>query len=140
MADNEQLYKEFERSSVLGVEIEAESRTALFARAATALSRIMVQPGDVKVAHRREIEIVDDKDIDMMHDMLGAALNMFRGGFIWRDAEIEERDGPLVVWLSGEQYDPDRHHLLTEIKEVQAKQLLVENKDGKWRTRIVFEI
>jgi len=140
MADNEQLYKEFERSSVLGVEIEAESRTALFARAATALSRIMVQPDDVKVAHRREIEIVDDKDIDMMHDMLGAALNMFRGGFIWRDAEIEERDGPLVVWLSGEQYDPDRHHLLTEIKEVQAKQLLVENKDGKWRTRIVFEI
>jgi SHS2 domain-containing protein len=140
MADNEQLYKEFERSSVLGVEIEAESRTALFARAATALSRIMVQPDDVKVAHRREIEIVDDKDVDMMHDMLGAALNMFRGGFIWRDAEIEERDGPLVVWLSGEQYDPDRHHLLTEIKEVQAKQLLVENKDGKWRTRIVFEI
>jgi len=139
MADKEEPYKELERGKVLAIEVEADSRNALFARATNAPSRIMVQPDDVKAAHRQEIEIVDDTDVEMMHDILGAALNVFRSGLIWRDAEIEERGGPIVVWLSGEQYDPDRHRLLTEIKGVQER-LVIENKDGKWRTRITFDI
>jgi protein archease len=140
MADNEGLYKELERGKVLVIEVEAESRNALLARAAAALSRVMVQPDKVKVADRQEIEIVDDNDVEMMHDMLGAALNVFRAGFVWRDAELEERGGAIVAFLSGELYDPDRHQLRTEIKNVQEHQLTVENKDGKWRTRITFDI
>jgi SHS2 domain-containing protein len=140
MADQEGLYKELERGKVLAIEVEAESRTALFGRAATALSRIMVQPDDIKVADRREVEIVADTDVEMMHDILASAVNVFLRGFIWRDAESEERGGPIVVWLSGEQRDPDRHHLLTEIKGVRMHDLVVENKDGKWRSRITFDI
>jgi len=140
MADQEGLYKELERGKVLVIEVEADSRIALLARATTALSRIMVQPDSVKAADKQEIEVVDDTDVEMMHDVLGAALNVFRSGFIWRDAEVEERGGPIVVWLSGERYDPERHSLLTEIKRVQERQLVVENKDDKWRTRITFEI
>jgi SHS2 domain-containing protein len=139
MADKE-LYKEIERGKVLAIEIEADSRNELLARATTALSRLMVQLDNVKVADRQEIEIVYDTDVEMMHDMLGAALNVFRSGFVWREAELEERGGPIVVWLSGERYDPDSHSLLTEIKGVQEHQLIVENKDGKWRTRITFDI
>ena len=140
MANQEGLYKELERGKVLVIEVEADSRIALLSRATTALSRIMVQPDTVKIADRQEIEIVDDTDVEMMHDVLGAALNVFRSGFIWRDAEVEERGGPIVVWLSGEPYDPERHSLLTEIKRVQERQLVVENKDDKWRTRITFDI
>ncbi|MGA7870101.1 MAG: archease [Candidatus Binatus sp.] len=110
MADEGGLYK-VERGKVLAIEIEADNRNALLARATTALSRIMVQPDNVKAADRQEIEIVDDTDVEMMHDLLAAALNVFRSGFVWRDAELEERDGPIVVWLSGERYDPDRHSL-----------------------------
>ena len=140
MADKEELYKELERSKVLVIEVEANSRNALLARATTALSRIMVQPGEVKAADRQEIEIVDDTDVEMIHDMLGASLNVLRSGFIWCDAELEERGSMIVVWLLGEQYDPDRHRLLTEIKGVQENSLVVENKDGQWRTRITFDL
>jgi len=141
VANEEELYKELERSpGFLTIEIEADSRTALFGRAVTALSRIMVQLDEIKVADRREIEIVDDTDVEMTHDILGAALNVFLRGFVWHDVEIEERGGPIVVWLSGEQYDPDRHHLLTEIKGVQEHQLVVENKGDKWRSQITFDI
>jgi SHS2 domain-containing protein len=140
MADQEEFYKEIERGKVLVIEVEAESRNSLLARAIAALSRIMVQPDNVEGADRQEIEIVDDTDVEMMHDILGAALNVFRSGFVWRDAELEERGGPIVAFLSGELYDPDRHQLRTEIKNVQEHQLVVENKDGKWRTRITFDL
>jgi urease accessory protein UreE len=66
MADEEGLYKELERGKVLAIEIEADSRSTLLARATTALSRIMVQPDNVKAADRQEIEIVDDTDVEMM--------------------------------------------------------------------------
>jgi SHS2 domain-containing protein len=140
MADQEGLYKELERGKVLVIEVEADSRNELLARATAAMSRIMVQPDGVKATDREEIEIVDDTDVEMVHDILGAALNVFRSGFIWRDAELEERGGPIVVWLLGERYDPDRHSLLTEIKLVQEHQLVVENKGDKWRARITFDI
>lgn len=77
MADEEGLYKRLERRKVLAIEIEADSRNGLLARATTALSRIMVQPDNVKAADWKEIEIGDDTDVEMMHNMLGAALNVF---------------------------------------------------------------
>ena len=106
MADQEELYKELERGKVLTIEVEADSRNALLARATAALSRIMVQPDEVKVADRQEIEIVDDSNVEMVHDILGAALNVFRSGFIWRDAEIEERGGPIVGMALGRAVRP----------------------------------
>jgi SHS2 domain-containing protein len=140
MANEKQLYKELERGKVLVIEIEADTRNALLAQATIAVSQIMAQQDNVKAVDRKEIEIIDDTDVEMMQDMLEAALNVFRSGFIWRDAEVEERGGPIVVFLSGEQYDPDRHALLTEIEDTQERKLVVENKDGKWRARITFDI
>jgi len=140
MANEKAIYKEIERGKVLVIEVEADTRNALLASATIAVSQIMAQQDNVKAAERKEIEIIDDTDVEMMQDVLSAALNVFRSGFIWRDAEVEERGGPVVVFLSGEQYDPDRHALLTEIKDTQEHQLVVENKDGKWRTRITFDI
>ena len=55
----------------------------------------MVQPNEIKVADSREIEIVDDTDVEMMHDILAATLNVFLRGFIWHDAEIDERGGRI---------------------------------------------
>jgi RecA-family ATPase len=48
MANKEELYRELERGKVLAIEIETDSRNALLARATTALSRITVQPDNVK--------------------------------------------------------------------------------------------
>lgn len=141
MADDDKVYREIEHTADLAIEVEAPTRKDLFARAATALAQIMIETGGVKPVERREIEIVDDDDPDMMHDMLGAALNLcLTGGFVWRDADVEEREHAVAVWLRGEPYDIERHKLKTEIKAVTMHQLAVENKDGKWIARIVFDI
>jgi protein archease len=140
MAD-EQLFTEFEHTGDLGIEVTAQSRTELFARAATALSRLMVEDGNVGASERRQLEIEGAGDADLMHDLLAAALNLFLiDGFIWREVSVDERDGRLIASLAGERFDPRRHRLIQEIKAVTYHRLAVEPSPGGWRATIIFDI
>ena len=76
----------------------------------------------------------------MMHDILAATLNVFLRGFIWHDAEIDERGGPIVVWLLGEQYDSGSPSPADRDQRCPRASTGRRNKDVKWRSRIVFDI
>jgi SHS2 domain-containing protein len=45
-----------------------------------------------------------------------------------------------VLNLIGEQFDPRRHVMLTELKAVTYHQLNVEGAEGGWKARIVFDV
>ncbi len=141
VSSDEELFREFEHTGDIGIELSAASRIALFAHAVTALARLMVEPDAIRASERREIVVNADGDDDLMHDLLAAALNVFLAdGFIWRDAEVDERDHQLAARLLGEQFDGKRHRLLTEIKAVTYHQLAVEHAGDRWRARIIFDV
>jgi SHS2 domain-containing protein len=136
-----QLYREFEHTGDLGIEVTAPTRSELFRRAALALAALLVEPSDVEWAKPRTIEITAGDDIDLMHDLLTELLQLFAAdGFIWRDATVEEQGQTLHVMLQGESFDPSRHTSRGEIKAVTYHQLTVENVSNEWRTRIIFDV
>jgi len=137
----DEFYREFEHTGDIGIEVEAPTRALLFARALTAVARIMVEPDAVNVREHRTLEVRADDDTDLMHDLLASAINLLLAdGFIWRDAEVEEREGGLLATLSGEQYDPGRHALRTELKAVTYHQLSVVEEGPRWRARVIFDV
>ncbi len=140
--DEADFFREFEHTGDLGIELEAPSRTELFARAATALGRIMVAPDGIAAAECRTVEARGESDEDLMHDVLAAALNLFLAdGFIWREAKAEERPGGgVAVTLAGERFDRKRHALLTELKAVTYHQLKAGRAGAGWRARIIFDL
>lgn len=135
-------FREFEHTGDAGVEVDAPSRMELFARAALAMARLMVEEGGIRPAERREVEARGGDDAEKLHDLLGAALNLFLvDGFIWRDASARECDERVVLTLEGEPFDPKRHVLLGEIKAVTYHQLSVKQTPaGGWRARIIFDV
>jgi protein archease len=139
---DEELYREFEHTGDVGIELEAPSRAHLFAHATIALARIMVEHDGVRAIESRRIEVRAESDADLMHDLLAAALNLFLAdAFIWRDARVvDERPDLIAVELSGEKFDGRRHQLLTEIKAVTYHELKVEHSGVRWTARIVFDI
>jgi protein archease len=144
MGDDE-LFREFEHTGDLGIDVTAPTRAELYARATTALGRLMVEPGGIEIRARRVIEAGSQtgasSDADLMHDLLSAALNVFLAdGFIWRDAAVTEVGALLEAELAGERYDPRRHVFLTEIKAVTYHALAVEQAGAQWRARIVFDV
>jgi SHS2 domain-containing protein len=140
--DKPEFFREIEHTGDAGVEIEAASRAELFARAALAMARLMVDEEGIEIAEYREVEARGADDADKMHDLLTAALNLFLiDGFIWREASAVDRGDLVVLRLGGERYDRRRHKLLGEIKAVTYHQLSVtRSTDGLWRARIIFDI
>lgn len=135
------LFREFEHTGDLGIELAATSRSELFRRAAVALASIMVDTAGVAAAERREITVDAETDTDLMHDLLAELLGLFTAeGFIWSEATVEEAGRPIRVTLSGEQFDPKRHVLRGEIKAVTYHQLIVEGACAGWRARIIFDV
>lgn len=136
------LFREIEHTGDTGIEVDAPTRAKLFARAALAMARLMVDEAGIEKRERREVEARGADDADTMHDLLAAALNLFLiDGFIWRTTSAAEDAGRVVLTLEGERFDRKRHALLGEIKAVTYHQLSVTRSSaGAWRARIIFDI
>ncbi len=135
------LFREFEHTGDLGIELAAPTRGELFRRAAIALASLLVETAGVTATERRQITIEAEADLDLMHDLLTELLALFTvEGFIWRDASVEQADRALRVTLRGEPFDPNRHAFRGEIKAVTYHQLVVENSPDGWRSRVIFDV
>jgi len=135
------LFREFEHTGDLGIELAAPTRGELFRRAAIALASLLVERASVSAIEEREIRVEAEADLDLMHDLLTELLSLFMvEGFIWHDASVTEADRSLCVTLVGEPFEPTRHEFRGEIKAVTYHQLTVENSPVGWRARIIFDI
>lgn len=136
------LFREIEHTGDTGIEVDAPGRAELFARAALAMARLMVDEAGIEPREQREVRACGAGDADAMHDLLAAALNLFLvDGFIWREAAAVEHDDSITLTLTGERFDRRRHVLLGEIKAVTYHQLSVaRTRAGAWRARIIFDV
>ena len=135
------LFREFEHTGDLGIELAAPTRDELFRRAAIAIASLLVETAGVAELEQREITVEAEADVDLMHDLLTELLVLFTvEGFIWRDASVKEAGRSLRVTLRGEPFDPTRHAFRGEIKAVTYHQLMVENSPDGWRSRVIFDV
>jgi protein archease len=140
-AEDATLFREFEHTGDLGIELTARTRGELFRRAAIALASLLVETAGVAEVEQREIAVEAEADVDLMHDLLTELLALFTvDGFIWRDASVKEAGRSLRVTLRGEPFDPARHPFRGEIKAVTYHQLMVEKSSGGWRSRVIFDV
>jgi SHS2 domain-containing protein len=135
------LFREFEHTGDLGIELAAPTRAELFRRAAIAVGALSVETASVKAVEQRQITVEAEADLDLMHDLLTELLILFAvEGFIWCDACVAEADRSLRVTLRGEPFDAARHEFRGEIKAVTYHELMVENSSEGWRARIIFDV
>jgi SHS2 domain-containing protein len=139
MAD--ELFREFDHTGDLGIELQAPTRKELFRRACIALAQILVSTETVSCIEDREIRVFGDSDVDLMHDLLTALLNLFvADAFIWKDARVDEAEGSLTAHVCGEAFDRSRHEFRTEIKAITYHELAIEKKSDLWRARVIFDV
>ena len=142
MRERPPFFREIEHTGDAAIEVEAPSRAQLFARAALAMARLMVEEAGIEEHERREIESRGTDDVEILHDLLASALNLFLiDGFIWCGASAAEQGESVTLTLQGEILDRTRHVLLGEIKAVTYHQLSVmRTADTVWHARIIFDI
>ncbi len=96
------LFREFEHTGDLGIELDAPTRGELFRRAAIALAALLVETAGVAEIEQREIAVEAEADLDLMHDLLTELLALFTvEGFIQGGRPINPRDASRRTFRPG---------------------------------------
>lgn len=139
--NNSELFREFEHTGDIGIELVADEKEELFRRAAIAVAQLMVDTRDVRTSVTRRMVLHNRDDAELLHDALSELVALFvADGFIWADAAAVYRDDALELDLFGENFDPVRHPFRQEIKAVTYHQLSLRRVDSSWQARVIFDV
>ncbi len=125
-----------------GFEVEASGLVELFEEAAYAMLDMLYRRELVNEAAERRIEVSSTAVDLLLHDFLSELLQVTEyDGFLVKTLAIDDiSDRRVSCTLRGEDYDPQRHEFLTEIKAVTYHQLAAEPRGDKWYGRVIFDI
>ena len=136
------LYRLVNHTADLGIEIRGKDLKELFENGAKALMHLMLK---AKRPHRTSSMAVSlqGEDLpDLMVRWLGELLYLFEGEkLVVHSLNIGHiSETHLEAELETFPFDPEKHHVLNDIKAVTYHQIRVEERDGQWESRIIFDL
>ena len=136
------LVQEIEHTADLGVELEAPTLPLLFERAGLGMLSLMTDLTVLEPRERVALAIEADGPEELLHDWLQDLLVRFQaGGFAACELAVAHVDDRSVRGsATGEQVDPNRHRVHTELKGVTYHQLAVRRTAGGWWARVIFDV
>lgn len=142
----------------IGIRVRGEDLEGLFANAARAMFRLMVEESPVQGPPSRAGGAGAEESVRIAADDLPSLLQAWLSELLYRFT-VEGRvytgfridallgplrgDGPaytLEALARGERYDPARHALQTELKAVTYHQLNVEKHGDHWEAQVIFDV
>jgi len=135
-------YEVVEHTADVAVKVTADTAAELLANAAGGMFDLIGDIESIRPHVRRSVEIDADDYEELMVNWLTELLFRFETErLLLCEFDIEEIDSRhLRATVGGEEYDPRRHELQTDIKAVTYSGLHVEHSDDEWTATVVFDI
>ncbi|MFQ5454908.1 MAG: archease [Nitrospirota bacterium] len=125
------------------VEVIGESIEDLFETAAIAMFEVMVDTANIRKRIGKRIYLKAEEIDGLLFDWLSQlvylkdAEGLFCSGY---NIDIKQKDGfVLCAEISGEDIDPERHELKTDVKAVTYHKFEVCRRECRWIARVVFD-
>lgn len=133
-------YKYLDHTADLGIEICGEGLEELFANIGRAIFETQIA-GTVRKNKERSIHLIGDALGDLIIDWCRELIYLFSvEGFIPGEYEIRIAEKSLKAHLRGDRFDRQRHRVRIEIKNPTYHDFLLEEKKGRYRARIIFDV
>ncbi len=140
------MYRILSHTADIGLEIAADSLEELFREAARGWKHLVLEHSPTRSQEEQSLRLASRDLDDLLVRWLGE-LNFWLCTRFWVLHQVEAlhlspRGGQwhLRARLSGEAFDPARHNIHFEIKAVTYHQLHIEQENGTFRTRVIFDI
>ncbi|MBI3991244.1 MAG: archease [Candidatus Omnitrophica bacterium] len=135
-------YELFDHTADAGLKAYGKDISQLFQHAAEGLAEILLYKKEVntdkKVKIKVEAKTLEDLFVFWLEEVL---YQMQVKRVILKKFKITEfLPDAITAVAEGEDYDPKRHHLKTEIKAVTYHNLKIEKKDSVWQAEVIFDI
>lgn len=136
------LYRVFDHTADLGVEVSAASVEELYAAAAFALFDLLTDLSTVRAGIAREIVVTGEDPADLLVNFLREILYMWNGGgFLVKTCLVREATPRrLKALLRGEDFNPARHRIKQEIKAATYHQASVCETEKGFVAKMVFDV
>jgi SHS2 domain-containing protein len=136
-------YREIEHTADVGLELEAPDLKAAFALAAASMFDLMCDLDTVGDDVRRTVRTrARDGDLEnMMVRWLTELLYVFESERLLLSGfdVVKLEDGGIEAEVVGEQFDPGLHAVKLEIKAATYHELAVDQVEGVWHVRVIFD-
>jgi SHS2 domain-containing protein len=134
-------YREIEHTADVGVELTAPDLPSAFERAAAAMFDLVCDIGSVGDSWRGTVRVSGLDLQNLMVRWLAELLFLSESeGVLLSQFTVERLDGlALEASVAGERFDRARHAVRVEIKAPTYHGLRIEQADGGWLVRVIFD-
>ena len=136
------IYKTFDHTADVGIEIYGEDLHQLFINAGHALFDLITDIHTIEATTSFPVTVEGTDQEDLMVRWLSELLYLHQmRGYLLCDFMLHELGEKILrATVRDEQYASHRHELLREIKAVTYHQLMVAREKDRWVARIVFDV
>lgn len=135
-------FRYIDHTGDLGLEVFGADIPSLFEHAAEGFFEIITEPATIREEEEREISVKADGLEELLVAWLEEFVFLFDTQSLlfksFRILSLDEREMRAVAM--GEHYDEARHPIKTIIKGATYHQLKIEQTDGTWRAKIIFDL
>lgn len=133
-------YHYLDHTADLGVEICGQGLEDLFQNIGRAIFETQII-GAIREDKKQKIELTSDTLDDLVIDWCRELLYIFSvKGFIPKEYKLRIKDNLLQAHLSGDRFDAKRHRIKIEIKTPTYHDFLLQEENGNYKTRIIFDV
>ena len=125
----------------IAVDIEANTLNELFEEAGMSFSECTAELDNVEEKIEKEI-ILEAETIEKLLFKFLEELVFIKDTelTIFKSFNCKIKDNKLVCKAKGEELDQTKHVVMDDIKAITYHQFKVEQKENKWKARIIFDI
>lgn len=137
-------YELFEHTADIGLHIYGKDLQELFAAAAEALMAQLTDPGRIKPAEEREIELEEESPEELLRSWMTELLYLYTSeGWLCATAAFKSlTQNSLAALARGEKADEARHEITGEVKAVTWHLLKIERLEPEriLRATVVLDV
>ena len=140
------MYRIISHTADIALEIEAESREALFIDAAAGWKSLVLEDAHTAGRQARTVDLTSFSLEDLLVQWLGeCSFFLDPGQWVFHAVETMTLKATDSGWrlsaaITGEPRDLQRHYIYSDIKAVTYHQLDIRQNKGRFTTRVVFDI
>jgi len=135
-------YTLIDHTADIGICITGDTLTDLFVEAATAMFDQLTDTARLSGAHRKQIEITGIDRPDLLVNFLRELLSFWTiDACLVKNVRIHYiNDEHLTADIRFDEYTPETHEILKDIKAVTYHGISVDETDAGWGATIIFDV
>ena len=135
-------YTLIDHTADIGISVTGDSPAELFSEAARAMFDQITDRARLSGAHRKQIEVTGIDRTDLLVNFLRELLCFWTiDGCLVKNVWIPYiNDERLTADVAWDEFTPETHEILEDIKAVTYHGISVDETDAGWRATIIFDV